>query len=379
MPRAHLTEITIRNLPIPEHGQQDHWDTSLPSFGIRCSQGGSRTFILLKNKRRIVIGRYPIISLQQARAEARRRLAEFTLGHVQPSSMPFDEAVELYLSTNFADAKKTTAYEARRLLKVVFLPVFRKRSIETIMTQEIVAVIDPILKSGRPSAARHAYAQIRAFFGWALTRRYIHATPLQWLKAPAKATKRDRVLSELELAKIYAAAQVWGFPFGHIVVLLIRTGQRRGEIAALKWDYVDFGDLTVTLPAAATKNKIEHTFPITEETAGFLQSIPRSGPYLFPARNSDGPFCGWSRVKSSFEEAAAVPGWGLHDLRRTFSTRLALLRVPPHVIERILNHVSGEISGIAAIYNRWSYLPEMREAMLTYEQELIRISSLEKT
>ena len=122
MPRAHLTEITIRNLPIPEEGQKDHWDTSLPSFGIRCSQGGSRTFILMKDNHRIVIGRYPIISLQQARAEARRRLAEFTLGHVQPTSMPFDEAVELYIATNFADAKKTTAYEARRLLTVVFLP-----------------------------------------------------------------------------------------------------------------------------------------------------------------------------------------------------------------------------------------------------------------
>lgn len=379
MPRAHLTDITIRNLTIPEHGQEDHWDATLPSFGIRCSQGGSRTFILLKNKRRIVIGRYPIISLQQARTEARRRLAEFTLGHVKPCSMPFDEAVELYLSTNFADAKKTTAYEARRLLSVVFLPVFRKKALEVITTQDIIAVLDPILTSGRPSAARHAYAQIRAFFRWALSRRYIDASPLQWLKPPAKATKRDRVLSEIELAKVYVAAQSWGFPFGHIVLLLIMTGQRRGEIGSLKWDYIDFQNLTVTLPATATKNKVEHTFPITEETARFLKSLPRLGPYLFPARGSDGPFCGWSRVKASFDKSAGVSDWGLHDLRRTFSTRLALLKVPPHVIERILNHVSGEISGIAAIYNRWSYLPEMREAMFKYEQEVVRICSLERT
>jgi integrase len=287
--------------------------------------------------------------------------------------------MERYLSTSFADAKKTTAYEARRLLTVEFLPHFQKRPLNAITTHDVIAILDPILTSGRPSAARHAYAQIRAFFAWALSRRYVETTPLQWLKAPAKATKRDRVLSEVELAKIYTAAEAWGFPFGHIVLLLIVTGQRRGEIASLKWDYIDFANLSVTLPATTTKNKIEHTFPITEQTARLIHSLPKISPYLFPARGSDGPFCGWSRVKNSFAETAGVSGWGLHDLRRTFSTRLALLRVAPHIIERALNHVSGEISGIAAVYNRWSYLPEMREAMFKYEEELLRILSKEKT
>ena len=137
----------------------------------------------------MVIGRYPIISLQDARKEARRRLAELTLGHGTTASIAFDAAVELYLATNFADARPKTKYEARRLLSVVYVSVFKKRLLETITTQDIVAIVDPILTSGRLSAARHAHGQIRAFFRWALSRRYIQVSevvPVVWTDFPLR-------------------------------------------------------------------------------------------------------------------------------------------------------------------------------------------------
>jgi integrase len=93
---------------------------------------------------------------------------------------------------------------------------------------------------------------------------------------------------------------------------------------------------------------------------------------LFPARgtNSSKPFSGWSKSKAALDKLSAVSDWTLHDLRRTFATRLAELGVAPHVIERLLNHVTGTVSGVAAVYNRASYLAEMRAAIEVWEAYL---------
>src|SRR5947209_6721888 len=102
MPLAHLTDITIRNLPPSAAGQITYTDDSLPGFGIRVSPGGTRTFVLVHGARRErrTIGRYPIISLSQARTEAKRILAEQTLSARQNPTIKFKEALELFFSTH---------------------------------------------------------------------------------------------------------------------------------------------------------------------------------------------------------------------------------------------------------------------------------------
>lgn len=90
----------------------------------------------------------------------------------------------------------------------------------------------------------------------------------------------------------------------------------------------------------------------------------------------DRPLSGWSKYKSKMTDG--VPGWTMHDLRRTFATRLAELKVAPHVVERLLNHkmggitnkTDGIVSAVAEVYNRAAYLPEMREAIALWEQHL---------
>jgi integrase len=108
--------------------------------------------------------------------------------------------------------------------------------------------------------------------------------------------------------------------------------------------------------------------------ASMLSKLPEEG-YLFPARGTDGPFNGWSKCKVALDRAVISAGcqvgaWTLHDLRRTFATNLAALGVPPHITERLLNHVTGTISGVAAIYNRHAYTDEMREAVSKWETQL---------
>ena len=185
-------------------------------------------------------------------------------------------------------------------------------------------------------------------------------------------TSRTRVLSDDELKKVWIAAEQTDGHFGVIVRLLITTGQRRGEIAALQSSWIK--DDTITLPAAITKNGREHCFPIGARAAQLLTTHePQTGLFFLARGSEDRPFCGWSNSKEALDQLSGVKNWTLHDLRRTFATRLAEMGVAPHIIERLLNHVSGQISGVAATYNRASFMPEMAQAVRNYEAYLTKV------
>jgi len=152
------------------------------------------------------------------------------------------------------------------------------------------------------------------------------------------------------------------------------TGQRRGEIANLRRSWIDEKARTITLPEWATKNGKVHTFPYGDLVAAILDGIPITDPtaLLFPSRASnDRPLSGWSKLKH--ELAHGVPGWTLHDLRRTYRTTHARIGTPPHVGERLINHVSGVTSDVEEIYDLWTYVPEMRKAVENYEAHIRRV------
>ena len=105
--------------------------------------------------------------------------------------------------------------------------------------------------------------------------------------------------------------------------------------------------------------------------AHVFQSIPQQGDLLFPARGrSDIPYSGWSKNKIALDRICHIEPWTIHDLRRTFATNLAALGTPPHVVEKLLNHASGTISGVAAVHNRFRYMDEMRAAISAWESRL---------
>jgi integrase len=194
------------------------------------------------------------------------------------------------------------------------------------------------------------------------------------------------------LSHVFKKAVQTGYRFGTILQLLVLTGQRRSEIGLLRWDWIDEKNRTITFPASVTKNNRVHSFPYGDMVADILATIPRSGEYTFRAIREHAKGTpvltvnGWSNSKAAFDrlvqgKAAKSPvaPWTLHDLRRTFATNLAGLGVPPHITERLLNHVSGAISGVAAIYNRHAYADEMRQAIKLWEARLHEILALHRT
>ena len=212
----------------------------------------------------------------------------------------------------------------------------------------------------------------RALFRFAVRRHLIVRSPCEGMSLPNKPTTRDRTLTDAELASVFKTAATFGYPFGPIVQLLVLTGQRRGEIGGLEWAFISEHVQTMTLPASLTKNNRQHTFPYGSICAEVLSQVPRmSERYLFPARgNGEHAFSGWSKSKSAFDGVCTIAPWTLHDIRRTVATNLAGLGTPPHVTERLLNHVSGTVSGVAAVYNRHAYMDEMREALDGWERKL---------
>ncbi len=371
-----LTDISIRNLPAPATGQKIYRDDVLTGFCVRVSRGGTKSFVLVygTERRFKTLGKYGVISLAEARTKAKQFLAALTLGHREHTSLIFEEALTLFLDLHCAiHNKPSTQNSTRKLLENNCLPKWRKRHIHTIETQDVAKILDAMIARGSAGASNNCYAAMSKFFNWCLSRGMIASNPVAPLSRPSKTNKREHTLNDQELACVWHEAG--NYPvFGTIVRLLLLTGARRSEIATLRWDHIT--DDTLTFYDTKTNN--DHTLPLTPAIKDVLATIPQTGSvYLFPAHGKPhNSFSGFGKCKARLDkELGDISHWTLHDLRRSTATHMAELGVQPHVIERILNHSTGAISGVGAIYNRHTYFEEMREALTLWHDKIATLSN----
>ena len=237
------------------------------------------------------------------------------------------------------------------------MPTLKSKKLVDIAYEHIADLTDHLPKGEQA----HALAVARIFFKWCLRppRRYIPHSPLEGLQIKGS-NKRKRVLTDQELPKVWSAAKAQGYPHGTICQLLLCTGQRRGEVANLRWQWINEKERTITLPEWVTKNSKEHTFPYGQMVADILETITRlnSTDLLFPSRVSDErPISGWGNFKKAMTDG--VPGWRLHDIRRTMRTIHGQIGTPANIGERLINHVAAVTTDVEQIYDVWTYLPEM--------------------
>lgn len=365
-----LTDAQIKRLKAPEKGQRTYFDDSLSGFGVRISQGGTKTFIVLcgPKRKRFSIGRYPNMSLAKARARAKGIQAEFALESSHKITRPtlkYEDARRLFLEDSEKRNKPRTFEEYARLLHKHF-PL--SGPLEAIDRHELMRVLDKLKST--PSEQKHAFVAIRTMMNWCWKRGYIETSPVPPLTF--RSTPRDRVLSDTELRLVWERGGSWKYPFGTIVQLLILTGQRRGEITNLRRSWIE--GAIVTFPSEIVKNSRKHTLPLGNMAKSIIENVPQGTDLLFPSRlNDQTPFNGFSRSKRNFDHDIEIEPYTLHDLRRTFSSIMAKLGTPIHVTEKILNHASGTISGVSAVYNRHAYQDEMRAAFNEYEAYLSKL------
>lgn len=370
-----LTDMVARTSKPRAGTQYTIWDRSLPGFGLRVGADAKTwTVVVGKERRRVTIGRYPLVGLQVARIEAKRIMLAGALARSQPdiTVVPFSVALEKFIEVRLPQNRPSTVKERKRVLRKHFEPVWKNRLLTEIKKSDINRILDGLIHT--PEMANHAFAVIRLFLRWAVRRGYLASSPCDGLQPPAKSVTRERVLTREELRRVLAAADALG-SFGTIVLLLVLTAQRRGEVASLHSAWINREKMTITLPKRVTKNGREHTLPLTQLA---LQLLPQGDGLLFPARgHTDRAFNGWSNSMSSLRTASGVEDFTLHDLRRTAATMMAELRIPPHIVERILNHVTGStahsITTLGRIYNRHMYLDEMRDALCRWESHVLTL------
>jgi integrase len=349
-----LTDVALRSLPTGTY-----FDEKTPAFGIRVGKQ-RKTWIVLKqpNRTKVSIGHYPQVSLAEARKRALVAIGSPLEIRLRVPSFP--EARQAYVDQG--NWRQSSRYQITRNLMRHFS---WQMPIDKITHRHIDEAISEIK---RRSQAAHAFKDIRSFFNWCVPR-YLSSSPCLGLKPPPQNSPRARVLNDLELSAVWNAATAYGYPFGTIIQLLILTGQRRGEIAALRSEWVKKD--SIQFPSEVTKNGRDHELPIGPMAAALIKQIGGTG-LLFPARGSALPFSGFGASKESFGRKCQIEPWTLHDLRRTVATRLAALGTPIHVTEKILNHVSGTTGGIVGIYQRHNYKEEMRTAIVRWENQLTR-------
>ena len=301
----------------------------------------------------------------------------------------FDASLRPFLARQKARLKHRSYLETERYLLSVFKPL-HGLSLAKIERRTVASRLAEIAASSGPVAADRERAALSAFFTWAMREGLADGNPVIGTNRASESGARDRVLSDAELREIWNALQ--NDQYGTIVRLLILTGQRRDEIGSLRDAEVDFDGGLLKLPAERTKNNRVHDVPLSAPACAILQEQPRRAGRDLIFGEGEGAFQGWGRAKRALDsrilaarkasakeagtdlrKAKPMPAWRLHDLRRTVATRMADLGVQPHVIEAVLNHVSGHKAGVAGVYNRSTYIAEKTAALALWAEHVIAL------
>jgi integrase len=377
--------------------------TGAMSWGVRYRFDGKPT--------KFTIGPFPAIDLATARRRAQEALGEVAAG-MDPAARKKSAKEARKAEASTADRVDSVASafldkyvkrnvggswanESERLLRVEILPVLGKRRLSELKRTDVHDLLDGIVDRGAPIIANRTLAVLRKLCNWAIERGIIAVSPCDKVKSPAPEQSRDRVLDGQEIRAVWAAFEAIGWPFGHIGQLALLTAARRDELASARWSEIDLSSKTWTIAKERTKNGIAHEIPLSDAAVQIFQGLPRIGDkkdaFIFSTTGST-PVSGFSRAKAAIDSAmlqamrkdaetrgdepasvGSARPWVFHDLRRTSASGMASLGIAPHVVEAVLNHKSGMIKGVAAVYNRYSYATEKRHALDAWARRLAAI------
>ena len=364
-----ITDAIARNAK-PKDRRYDIFDSRTRSMGLRVEKSGTKSWFVMRRVRgrmvRKTIGRYPDVALADARVEASRIIAELVRGEdgeQNQSSQFFGAALDEWLTRD--QGKNRTVRQVRNAMDLYVRPVLAKRKLDDVTKSDINRIIDEISDRGAGVQANRVLTYLRRFFNWCIGRDLLGSNPTTGIPKPHQETSRERVLSISELEQIDQAAQTMGYPFGPLFRMLLLTGQRRDEVGQAVWDEFDLEGCKWTIPGSRSKNGRSHIVHLSAPVVELLGQLPRvdGHTHLFTT-NGLRPVSGFSTAKRRLDGLCGVAGWTLHDLRRSFASHTTEhLGISPVVIDKILNHQSGAVRGVAAIYQRGAYLDQRRAAL----------------
>lgn len=367
-----LTAMTVEKLKSRDK-RYDAYDATVRGLGIRVAVSGTKSWFVMRrvNGRmvRASIGRYPSISLTRARKKAVDIITQMEDGTLPRASDAdrFEQVFEEWLKRDQGTNRRRHTVELA--LRKYACPAFKGMKVDTVRKSDVIRMLDKIADNGAPIQANRVLAYLRRFFNWCVERDIITGSPVAGVKPPAREHSRDRVLSRQEIQAVLAGAEKMGYPFGPMIKLLIMTGQRLNEVAEAPWSEFDLDKAVWKLPGSRTKNGRAHTVHLSQTAIDIISGLSKidDSNLLFTTTGTT-PISGFSKAKKKLDTLSGTSDWTFHDLRRSFATHVTeALGCSPVVVDKILNHVSGSVKGVAAVYQRGEYLEERKEALNKWE------------
>jgi integrase len=422
-----LTDLYVEKLKPTRGRRVEIFDATFPGLALRVSESGRKSWSLFYRlhgkQHRFTIGAFPQFKPSAARAKATEIRNQVDQG-INPAiekrsrrndPLPEVETFETVLADYFsqyaaANMAQSTYTETKRQLERDVLPHWRDMPLRDIKDRHVLKLINDIAGGGNGVTANRTFSRLRAFFNWSISQLRLETSPAKGLVAPVKEEARDRALSDDEIRWFWSATEEIGWPFGPIARLLLLTAQRRAEVSKMSWSEIDLAKGVWVIPAARAKNSRAHEVHLSAGARAVLKSLPEPHRGLVFSVTGEDAVSGFSRAKERIDAAmlrlrrrelgqpesdddlrrhldipkrkplpVEIPHWTFHDLRRSAVTKMAEnLKIAPHIVDKILNHASGTIRGVAAIYNRAQYLDERRAALEAWSNWIVALTNPKK-
>ena len=379
MPVLHMTDATLRALakdppakPTQLDWYDDHTKSGVRGLLIKQSYGGSMTWFLLHYPRKgksaqHKLGRYPALKLAQARIEAldlQSKLRADPLHLQKRETEAFEAVVKKYDQFYLTKNKLRTAKVIRGNIKKHLMPTLRDWDFNSIRRRDIAHLLDTVEQSNGAPMADAVLAVFRSISNWYATRDEDYLSPIGKGMRRYRSRPRERVLNDDEIKALWKATVTMG-TFGAFVRICLLTGQRKSKIAEMKWTDLNAGVWTIATELNEKPNC--GIVKLTPFAMSIIEAQPRleGNAFVFPATRGRGPLNAFGQHVLELRTAMRaiipdMPAHTLHDLRRTFRTRLSQLNVAPHIAERAMGHLVG--SPVERTYDRHAYGDEIGNA-----------------
>jgi integrase len=403
---------------LPKGTREKHYrDPALPGLYIRLLNTGIASWVVqwkrLGRQKKLALGNVLVVDRVDVIEAAKDLLANVQLKTLDPhearrermraNKVTLATVVPLFLEQKIrqGDLRPSSAKLWKRYLTGYYFQSLHGLPIDEITGEQIQTRIDDIAIQSGNRSAEHSYSALRVFFKWALKTGKLpkgHDNPMTGVQSPKQNPPRERVLTNDEIQLIWKTCDAWeatgihdeqfkaatgkrrgcrrttipDFPRG--VKLLFLTGCRAQEIGGLQWPEVDLDNSELFIPKERIKNKNDLCNPLSNWAVQILRGIeqrPDRDNVFGHNKRGQSLRNTHHKINKRITDAggAAPKNWTIHDIRRTFRTRMAALGVGMDVAEALLGHV-GHRNQIERTYNKHDYWAEKRTALTMWETNL---------
>ena len=374
-----FTDLALKKLAPIKGKRFDYSDLDCPGLILRHTENDVKTFsfafrIGVKTGR-LTLGKYPHISIRQARqvtADMKKMIAQgFDPRTHKQSSIKAKETTVNSMIKEFieiyAKPKNTSWKQADSNLKLYLADSLGREPVKEIKRTDIHKILDRLSAAGKHTACNRALAHMKRFFGWLVERGYIEHSPADHIKPRHTERPRERVLTDQEINSIWKASKKLSKSYKAWVRLLLLCGQRETETARIRKSQLTKKEWH--LSSTDTKNKMPSIVPFSKQPQKIIEELKQTDNEFLLTSGviGDNPINGFSKAKKQMDRLSGVTDWTWHDVRTAVATNLAILGFDRAIIKRVLNHSDG---GVTAVYDRYTYVEEKRKALQKWADKL---------